>query len=420
MVGQMSALLQVLADDVRDVAGLVLLVFGGVHLHLVALAVIRPQGLALALGVVLDDAVGGVQDVGGGAVVLLQTDGLGARVELFKVQDVLDGGTTEAVDALVVVAHHADVALRAGEQAHQTELRHAGVLILVHQQVAVFVLVELAHVRVLGQQLHGLVNEIIEVESTGFFQTLLVGRIDAGGQGTFCVLGGAGKGLLRADQLVLPAAHLVDGCFDGQEFVIHIQVLVNGLHHALRVIGIVDGEAAGIADLLGPAAQDAHTGRVEGGRKHLVAFLAAQHPAQTLFQLPCRLVGKGDGHHVPAADSVLPQHPVQPGGRIGAGHNCRFQSLDILLCHLTGGPAGTVGRAKPDQVCDAVDQNSGLAAACPGQNEQRAVGGKYRLPLHIVQAAKLLFNIGIAQSAEFLLETCCHCFTCSSIKSLTL
>ena len=68
----------------------------------------------------------------------------------------------------------------------------------------------------------------------------------------------------------------------------------------------------------------------------------------------------------------------------------------------------------------AVDQNSGLAAACTGQNEQRAVGGKYRLPLHIVQAAKLLFNIGIAQSAEFLLETCCHCFTCSSIKSLTL
>ena len=63
---------------------------------------------------------------------------------------------------------------------------------------------------------------------------------------------------------------------------------------------------------------------------------------------------------------------------------------------------------------------SGLAAARTGQNEQRAVGGEHCLPLHIVQAAKLLFNIGIAQSAEFLLETCCHCFTCSSIKSLTL
>ena len=52
-----------LADDVRDMAGLVLLVLGGVDLHLVALAVLRPEGLALALGVVLDDTVGGIQDI---------------------------------------------------------------------------------------------------------------------------------------------------------------------------------------------------------------------------------------------------------------------------------------------------------------------------------------------------------------------
>ncbi len=47
VVGQMSALLQVLADHVRDMAGFILLVLGGVHLHLVALAIVGPQGLAL-------------------------------------------------------------------------------------------------------------------------------------------------------------------------------------------------------------------------------------------------------------------------------------------------------------------------------------------------------------------------------------
>ena len=87
MVGQVAALFQVLADDVRDVHRLVLLVLGGVHLHLVALAVVGPQGLALALGVVLDDAVGGVQDVGGGAVVLFQPDGLCPGVALFKLKN---------------------------------------------------------------------------------------------------------------------------------------------------------------------------------------------------------------------------------------------------------------------------------------------------------------------------------------------
>ena len=117
VVCQMPALLQVLADDIRDMAGFVLLILGGIHLHLIALAVVRPQGLALALGVVLDDTVGCVEDVGGGAVVLFQTDGLGTGIELFKVEDIFNGSAAEAVDALVVIAHHADVALRPGEQA---------------------------------------------------------------------------------------------------------------------------------------------------------------------------------------------------------------------------------------------------------------------------------------------------------------
>ena len=99
----------------------------------------------------------------------------------------------EAVDALVIVAHHADVALRAGEQAHQTELRHTGVLILVHQQVFVFGLVEVPHVRVLCQQLHGLVDEVVEVEGTGLLQPLFVGGVDAGRQRPLGVLGGVGR-----------------------------------------------------------------------------------------------------------------------------------------------------------------------------------------------------------------------------------
>ena len=336
VVGQMAARFQVLADDVCNVHGLVLLVLGGVHLHLVALAVVGPQGLALALRVVLDDAVGGVQDVGGGAVVLFQPDGLCPGVALFKVEDVFNGSPAEAVDALVIVAHHADVALRAGEQAHQTELRHTGVLILVHQQVFVFGLVEVPHVRVLCQQLHGLVDEVVEVEGTGLLQPLFVGGVDAGRQRALGVLGGVGKGLFRADQLILPAAHLVDGALDGEELVIHVQVLVHRLHHPLGIVGVVDGKTAGVADLLRPAAQDAHTGRVEGGGEHLVALFPAQHPAQALLHLPGRLVGKGDGHHVPAAHGVLPQHTVQPAGRGGAGHDGIAQGLDILF----GGGAG--------------------------------------------------------------------------------
>ena len=63
MVRQMPALFQVLTDDICNVHGFVLLILGSVDLHLVALVVPGPQGLALALGVVLDDAVGSIQDI---------------------------------------------------------------------------------------------------------------------------------------------------------------------------------------------------------------------------------------------------------------------------------------------------------------------------------------------------------------------
>ena len=413
VVGQMSALFEVLADDVRDMAGLVLLVLGGVDLHLVALAVLGPEGLALALGVVLDDTVGGIQDIRRGAVILLKSDGPGAFIDALEVEDVLNGRAAEAVDALVVVAHDADVLFRAGEQAHEPELSHTGVLILVHQQIFVLVLVELPHVLVLRQQDDRLVDEVVEVEGTGLLELLFVGGVDLGRKSALRVPGRGLQGLGGADELVFPAAHLVDGAFDREELVVHAQLFVDSLHDPLGVVAVVDGKAAGVADLLGPAAENADAGRVEGGGEHLVALFPAQHPAQTLFQLTGGLVGKGDGHDVPAPDGVLPQHSVQPRRGIGAGHDGSAQGFHIVLRHLPGRPSGAVGRAEADEVGDAVDQHGGLSAACTREDEQRAVGGEHRLPLHIVQASELLFDIRITQSAELLCEICCHCFTCS-------
>ena len=384
VVSQMSACFQVLADDVRDVHGLVLLVLGGVDMDLIALAVFGPEGLALALGVVLDDTVGGVQDVGSGAIILFQPDGLGARIDPLKVEDVLDGRAAEPVDALVIVADHTNILFRPGEQTDQPELGHAGVLILVHKEVAVLVLVELPHLVVLGQQLHGVVNEVVEVKGSGILQLFLVGSVNLGHDGTFRIPCRGAQGLFGADELILPAAHLVDGALHREEFIVDAQLFIDRFHHTLGVVGVVDGEAAGVADLFSPAAQDTHARRVEGGGEHLVPLFAAQHIPQTLLQLPGRLVCEGDGHHVPAPDGVLAEHSVQPSRGIGAGHDGHPQGLDVLFGHLAGGPVRAVGRTEPDEVRDAVDQNRGLSASGTGQDQQRAVGRKHRLALHLV------------------------------------
>ena len=325
-----------------------------------------------------------------------------------KVEDVFDGRAPEAVDALVVVAHHADVLFRSGQQADQLKLRHAGVLVLVHQQIAVAVLVVVPGLLVLLQQADGVVDQAVEVEGAGLLQPLFVEAVEPGGQLELGLAGSLLCGVGRAEQLVFPAAQLVEGGLDGVELVVYVLLFVQGLHHPLGVVGVVDGKAAGPADLLGVAAQDAHAGRVEGGGEHLVPLLIPQHGAQPGFQLPGRLVGKGDGHHVPAADRLAAHHPVQPGGHVGAGHDGGAQGPQVLVGGGPGGIAAAVGAAEPDQIGDPVDQHGGLAAARAGQDQQRPAGGKDGLPLHLVQPAELFFNVGVPEGAKFFLKIGCH------------
>ena len=236
----------------------------------------------------------------------------------------------------------------------------------------------------LSQQLHGVVNEVVEVKGSGILQLFFVGSVNLGRNGTFRIPCRGAQGLFGADKLILPAAHLVDGALHREEFIVDAQLFIDRFHHTLGVVGVVDGEAAGVADLFSPAAQDPHTRRVEGGGEHLVSLFAAQHIPQTLLQFPGRLVCEGDGHHVPAPDGVLAEHPVQPSRGIGAGHDGHPQGLDVIFGHLAGDPVRAVGRTEPDEVRDAVDQNRGLSASGTGQDQQRAVGRKHRLALHLV------------------------------------
>jgi hypothetical protein len=75
--------------------------------------------------------VGGLEDRRGGAVVLLELDHLRVGVVLFKVENVADVRAAPAVNGLVVVAHHAEIAPFARDQADQLVLGAVGVLVFV-------------------------------------------------------------------------------------------------------------------------------------------------------------------------------------------------------------------------------------------------------------------------------------------------
>ena len=210
VIPQVGTLPQMLADDVGQMAGFVLLVGGGVVVDLFAVAVLGPQSLALAACVVFDDAIGGIEDVGSGTVVLFQANGLGPLENLLKVEDVLDGGAAELVDGLVVITDNADIVGAARQQAHKVKLGNAGVLILVHNYVLELILIVAAGFLIVLQQLDGVVDQVVEVHRARLFQPGGVGGVDFGDERRLGVAGGLRGNILGREQLVFKGADLAD------------------------------------------------------------------------------------------------------------------------------------------------------------------------------------------------------------------
>jgi hypothetical protein len=322
------------------------------------------QPLGAPLGVVGDHRVGGVQHPLGGAVVLLQDGDPRAGVVALEVQDVAGVGAAPRVDGLVVVAHHAEVLTRTGQQARHLKLGAVGVLVLVDHQVVPALPALLAHLHVVAEEPDREEQEVVEVRGPGGAQRLLVARVDVGREHRVVVgavvahaaLGHLQLRRLRVHHAVLPVGDL-------EEHALHVEGVVagGGDHvHLLRddaldqrglVAGGVDGELLGQADALAVVAQHARPQRVEGGEGDALR-LAADDAGDALAHLQRRLVGEG--------------HRQDPA-RIDA-------------------PAA-------DQVRDAEDQRARLAGARPGQHQHGPLGGEGGLLLLRVQLAEILRKV---------------------------
>ena len=350
--------------------------------------VVGPELLALAAPVVGDDAVGRLQNGLGGAVVLLQPDDLCALEPLLEAQNVLDGGAPEAVDALVVVAHHADVLIPARQQGGQQVLQVVGVLVLVDEHVAELALVEAAGLLVVLQKQHRLQDQVVEVHGVGGLEAALVVRIGPGNALQTVVPGVLGhfRVAFGQQELVLCLGYLVQNDLGREGLLVQAHVVEHVLHHPLGVGGIVDGKAAGVAQLLPVAAQDTAAGGVEGHGPH-VQGLGPQHGLQAAFQLSGGLVGEGDGDDVPGRGGVHPAEVQRPGRQL-AGFGALLQIGHVLLAHPVGDLLALGGGPEPQQVGDPVDKYRGLAAAGPRQQQQRPLGGEDGLALPVVEPGK--------------------------------
>ena len=243
-------------------------------------------------------------------------------------------------------------------------------------------------------------DQIVKVHCPRLLQPDRIGAVNLGDQGRFGIPRGLRRHIFGRQQLILEGTDLRHRRLDRQELVVDHLVLVDLLEHPLLVVGVIDRKAPGEADALRVPAQDAHTGGVEGGGVHIPAHRLAQHGAQALFQFPGRLVGKGDGQHVPGPGRTHRQIRRLPR-EIAAGlHRCA-QFLQVLFGDGARQFPAAVSRAKTDDIGDAVDQHRCFAGTGPGQDQQRPLGGENRLPLYRVEVAEAVFDILVAQGDIF-------------------
>ena len=297
-----------------------------------------------------DDLIGRIQNIGGAAVVLFQLDDLRVREILLEIQNIADVRAAPAVDALIVVAHHAQVPAVFGNQLHQRVLGEVGILILVHMDVLKALAVAFQHRRMVGEQLQRAHQQVVKIQRVGALEPLFVAVVNIVNLLAAKILLALTEPFVRAQQLVLCVADLALQFPDGQHFIVDIEVLEQLLQHDGLVVLVVNGEGTGIAQLINIPAEDARAHGVEGADPHLFAFFAGQG-GDALLHFLSRFIGKGDGQNMPGRYAVV------------------------------------------NQIGDPVRQRPGLAAARSRQNQYRAFQRFRRQPLFLVQSVQIHFSL---------------------------
>ena len=122
-------------DHPAHLLGLVTLVQTSRERRLLRALAIGPELLAVALGGLRDDSVGGLEDWSGGAVVAFESDDLSAGMLGREIEDVRDGRRPERIDRLSVVPNHGDVGAALTHAQQDVGLKGVRILILVDEHV---------------------------------------------------------------------------------------------------------------------------------------------------------------------------------------------------------------------------------------------------------------------------------------------
>ena len=307
--------------------GLLLVAVAGVVEDAVALGLLGIDLLGDLSPVVLHERAGRTDDVARGAVVALQLEEAGEGKLLLEVENVVDIGAAEGVDALVVVADDTDALVALREQLHDADLHGVGVLVLIDQDVAEEAGVLAPRLGMVAQEEEGVDQQVVEVHGVGLEEAGLVGGVDLGDRRhtllAVALAGGLVVGILGGeDEVVLrhgDATRHRGGLID---LVVEAQFLEDQLDQAPRVAVVVDGEVGLVAQRLALLAQDAREDGVERAHIESAGLLVAHDLGHALLHLPCGLVGEGQGQDVPGVQARREKVGYLVGQDAGLARSC--------------------------------------------------------------------------------------------------
>ena len=197
--------------------------------------------------VLFDQAVGCTDDGLGRTVILLQLEDFCVGIYLGEIQNIVDVGSPERVDALRIVTHHTNTLILLSELQHNAVLRIVGVLILVDKHITELLTIARQHFGKIAEKNIGIDQQIIEIHCSGLPATLPVTAVNVAygrhlGRSICLVSLLVGSIARRRHQMVLSIgnASLYTAGFIGLFVKPHL--LDDGTEQALAVRRVVDGE----------------------------------------------------------------------------------------------------------------------------------------------------------------------------------
>ena len=159
-------------DVLADYQSLFLVAIGRLVQQFLALVILAEHILWYLVAVMLDEAVGCVDDGLRTTIVLFEFEELGIIKMLGKIEDVVDVRTTKTIDTLRIIADGTYTLFLLAELQDDIHLHMIGVLVLIDQNEIKAVSIFLSDIIMLTEELESQREQIIKVHGIGLLATL--------------------------------------------------------------------------------------------------------------------------------------------------------------------------------------------------------------------------------------------------------